>query len=52
MRTTSILISVLLTTVAAEKEKFRLSEDCVHKHPNHDAKNIPGTTLLIVFVDN
>ena len=52
MRPTSLLVSLLLTAVAAEKEKFRLSEDCIHKHPNHDAKNLPGTTLISVFVDN
>lgn len=51
MRPTSLLVSLVLT-VAAEKEKFRLSEDCIHKHPNHDANNIPGTRLIIVFVDN
>jgi len=42
MRTTSLLVGLLLKAVAGEKEKFRLSEDCVHKHPNHDAINIPG----------
>lgn len=46
MRTTSLLVGLLLKAVAGEKEKFRLSEDCVHKHPNHDAINIPELLAL------
>lgn len=46
MRPTSLLVSLILTAVAAEKEKFRLSEDCIHKHPNHDANNIPELLAL------
>ncbi|CAG5110364.1 Oidioi.mRNA.OKI2018_I69.chr2.g4774.t1.cds [Oikopleura dioica] len=48
MKIFSLLLAVLLTEASgkASEEKFKLSEDCIHKHPNHQLPNIAEILTL------
>ena len=48
MKIFSLLLAVLLTEASGKgsEEKFKLSEDCIHKHPNHQLPNIAGKNLF------
>ena len=44
----SLLFALLITEAIGKgsEEKFKLSEDCVHKHPNHQLPNIAGKDVF------